>query len=153
VAVIGGEAVPGAGGELREQREPVAADKGPAPFHRTAGGEAKPADQQRPGGWRSPEYALLGGGRHDPADILASSVHLHARSGREFVVKRGVREVGLQERRTQIAGQPDGVERQGLAPRLGDHRAVGDPGTAAPFGDHHAVGPQFRATRPGRSAG
>ena len=28
------EAVPGPGGELREQREPVSADQGPAPFHR-----------------------------------------------------------------------------------------------------------------------
>ena len=66
IAIIRGEAIPSPGGEFREEREPVAADKGPAPFHRTAGGEAEPADQQRPGGRRSPEYALLRRGRHDP---------------------------------------------------------------------------------------
>ena len=75
MAIIRGEAISGAGGEVREQREPVAADKCPAPFHRTAGGEAKPADQQRPGGGRSPERALLGGGGHDPADMLAPPVY------------------------------------------------------------------------------
>jgi hypothetical protein len=73
-----GARVSGAGGELREQREPVTADEGPAPFHRTAGGEAEPRgpdgpqveppvgvgdDQDRDGGQGQGERRAVGGGR------------------------------------------------------------------------------------------
>src|SRR5215471_5705720 len=117
VAAVQVQPVTGAVGEVRGQREPVAADEGVPPLDGPVPRVAEPVDGQcahRPG---EPEQPLLGGAGHDRADVLVAARQAYPGPAGELVVQGGMGEVGLQQRRRQVGGQPDAVQRQRLVSR------------------------------------